>query len=853
MIGSALFLAAVVIASVAGPGAAVPPAGRGASVPTVEAMPVPSASAIRLDGDLTEEVWQRAPVISGFVQREPSDGQAAAFPTEARVAYDREAIYVAVWAHDPEPGRIAGFLTRRDSSSPSDWIRVAIDSYHDHKTAYQFGVNPAGVKQDVYMYDDTSEDSSWDAVWDVEVQRGTDGWRAEFRIPFSQLRFRQSESGTFGLAVAREVVRLKETSSWPHLPKSASGLVSSFGDLTGLVLDQSARRLEVAPYVVGQLSTQPRQAGNPFVHSRDPGSTLGADLKYAMTPGLTLTATVNPDFGQVEADPAVVNLSAFETLFEERRPFFVEGSGTFRFDLDCNDGECTGLFYSRRIGRSPHGAADTPDGGYSESPAQTTIVGAAKVTGRAGPFSVGVMNAVTSGERAQIALGASRSTQAIEPLTGYTVGRARREFANRSTLGFMATSTNRRLVDGVRFLPGQAYTGGVDWDWRLRASRYSLGGYWAASTVRGSAEAISGLQRNNVHSYQRPDAGHVELDETRTALSGHAGRIAFSKIAGERVRFASNVLYKTPGFDVNDVGYLQRADQITASNWVQIRDDKPGRFVRTYRVNFNQWLGRNFDGDLLFTGGNVNMHWVFTSNWRFSFGVNYQGAGIADRATRGGPALRTNPGMHCWIAGGSDDRRRVSFELVHFYYADRKGSEVFEAGPVLVYRPSPALSVSGGVVFNRNLDDYQWVGTVTDPRDHYVFGRIDQTTVSVTARVNYTITPALSVQLYARPFVSAGAYSSFREVTDGRAARYADRFAPFAYDGNPDFNHRSFRTTNVLRWEYRPGSTLFVVWQQGREDAAGRGDFRFGRDVAGAFEAPAQNMFLVKLAHWFNF
>ena len=496
---------------------------------SVAATPIPSATAIRLDGELNEEVWKTAPAIDGFLQREPKDGAPATYPTVARVAYDAEAIYVAVWASDPEPDRIVGFLTRRDTDSPSEWIRIAIDSYHDHRTAYQFGVNPSGVKQDVYMFNDGSEDSSWDAVWEVEVRRDERGWRAEFRIPFSQLRFNAKNGGSFGFAVVREVARLKETSSWPLLSKKESGIVSSFGELTGLDLNRSPKRLELVPYVVGQVTTQPTQVGNPFVKATGSGRALGADLKYTLTPGLTLTATANPDFGQVEADPAVVNLTAFETLYQERRPFFVEGSGTFRFDLDCSDGNCTGLFYSRRIGRSPHGTADTPDGGFSKAPDQTTILGATKVTGRVGGFSIGVLNAFTSDEKAQVASGGVRSSQAIEPFTSYSVGRARREFSNQSSLGFMFTAANRRLTDSTRFLAGAAYTGGVDWDWRLRQSTYSLAGFLAGSTLRGNADAIGRLQQNSVHGFQRPDASHVEYDPTRTSLSGNSGSLSVSK------------------------------------------------------------------------------------------------------------------------------------------------------------------------------------------------------------------------------------------------------------------------------------------------------------------------------------
>ncbi len=815
----------------------------------VPATAVPKATAIRVDGDLSEEVWRGAPVISGFKQREPKDGAPATFETEARVAYDSTALYIAVHAFDPDPRRLAAFRTRRDEQSPSDWIGVFIDSYHDRRSAFEFDVNPAGVKKDAYWFNDGNSDEGWDAVWDVAVSRDQSGWRAEFRIPLSQLRFHPSESATFGFAVVRQIGRLNETSSWPLLSKSASGIVSSFGELTGLRLDRSPKRLEAVPYLVGEINTQPRGAGNPLIEKTDPNGAVGLDLKYALRPGLTLTATVNPDFGQVEADPAVVNLSAFETFFSERRPFFVEGSGIFRFDVDCNDGECSGLFYSRRIGRAPRGEPAVPEGGFASAPSQTTILGAAKLTGRAGGFSIGALNAVTSNEQAVIASGPLRTRQIVEPLTSYSVMRARREFTNQSSVGFMMTATNRSPHDATRFLPDQAFTGGIDWDWRL-GKRYAVQGFWAGSSVRGDAEAIASLQESNVHSFQRPDAGYLGLDETRTSLNGHAGMIALSKIGGQSVRFNSNVAFKSPGFDINDAGYMRRADQKTIGNWLQWRHEKPSKYLRSVRINFNEWAGWNFGGDRLMSGGNINAHAVFANNWSTGIGVNVNAAEFDDRATRGGPGAYGNPQRSVWNYLETDSRRPLSGGIFMFNLTDGRGTTLHDFNPQLTWRPSSFVMISAGIGLTRNRDQSQWI----ENRDtRHIFGRIDQRTVSLRARLNYTLTPALSLQMYAEPFVSAGGYSNFKALADGRTKDYARRFTPIAYDGSADFNYRSFRTTNVLRWEYKPGSTLFVVWQQGREDTADIGSFDFHRDFGGVFRAPAHNAFLVKWAHWLNF
>jgi hypothetical protein len=809
------------------------------------------AVAIRVDGELNDAAWQSAPPISEFRQREPSEGAAASFRTEVRVLYGSSGVYVGVRAFDPDPTKIKAFLTRRDEHSSSDWIRVLIDSYHDRRTAYEFAVNPQGVKQDTYWFNDTNADRSWDAVWEVMVSRDGEGWRAEFHIPFSQLRFSRRGDGRVGFAVVREVARLNETSTWPLLAKSASGYVSSFGDLTGLTGARSSKRLELVPYTVSQMMTVPRDASNPLQNAVDPGASVGLDLKYAVTPALTFTGTVNPDFGQVEADPAVVNLSAFETYFSERRPFFVEGSGTLRFGIDCPD--CNGLFYSRRIGRQPRGSPELPEGGHSVQPLQSTILGAGKLTGRIGKFSVGALTAATQEETARLAIGDVRSSEVVEPLTFYSVTRARREFTDQSSLGFMITTTTRDLVESVDFLPSSAVTGGVDYDWRL-GKRYSVIGMFAGSAVRGSTEAITALQESNVHGYQRPDADHVDLDPLATSLNGHAGLIGINKIGGERVRFMSQFGYKSPGFDFNDLGFQRRADERVVNNWLQWRFEKPGKYVRNFRINFNNWAAWNFDGDRLFLGYNVNAHWAFQNLWNIGTGFNLNRRGFDDRATRGGPGAYTTAPIGHWFYVDTNDRKLVSLNWFSFWNNDFHGSRLVELSPSVTVRPTSALSAQFGARWMSNKDDNQWITNLEEegvaPR--HVFGRLKQTTVATTVRVNYTISPNLSLQLYGEPFVSAGRYEHYKELVNGRAGRYEDRYRHFTYGENADFNYLSFRTTNVLRWEFRPGSTLFVVWQQGRDEDGERGDFRFGRDFRDVFSTPSTNTLLVKLAYWFN-
>ena len=841
-------LAALALAAVA--------SASGAGSNRIEATSITDAvpTAIRVSGEISEEVWQRATPIDAFVQREPSEGGEPSQRTEFRVVFDATTLYVKVRAFDTEAAKIATYLTRRDADSPSDWVRVLVDSYHDKRTAYEFAVNPSGVKQDRYWFNDKDRDDGWDAVWDVKVARDQGGWSAEFHIPFSQLRFTPTGANTFGFAVSRTIGRLNETSTWPLLARSAPGYVSSFGEVGGLSMTASPKRLELLPYAVTDL-TRERPGDDPLARASNPGASVGMDMKYALTPGLTLTTTINPDFGQVEADPAVVNLSAFETFFSERRPFFVEGSGMFRFDSDCMDGPCQ-MFYSRRIGRSPQGVGDLPSGAnvYTESPAQTTILGAGKLTGRVGRFSIGAMTAVAQPEYAIVLDLTQKYRQPIEPLTTYSVGRVRREYANQSSVGFIFTATNRQLADAMRStLASSAYSGGTDWDLRIKKN-YSVTGYLVASTVRGEAAAITTIEQNSRHYFQRPDAQSLVLDQDATSLNGTSGRIGIGKIAGQHVRFNAQVGFKSPGFDLNEVGFLRRADETWMSNWFQIRSDKPNKWFRSRNFNINQWATWNADGDRLFGGQNVNGNVTFLNSWSTGGGFNWQQMGFDDRLTRGGPAGFTNGYRTGWWWLESDARRRLSVNLFNGGGSNGVGSWFRDHEIEATYRPMSALTFTQGVRVNRQVNNDQWVGLVTDTRDHYTFAHIDQTTVALTERVNYTLTPNLSVQIYAQPFVSAGDYTAFKELVNGRSRAYDGRYAPFAFTGgDPDFNVKSFRTTNVLRWEYKPGSTLFVVWQQARQNDDVPAGFQFGRDVHNIFAVAPRNVFLVKLAYWLNY
>ena len=446
----------------------------------------------------------------------------------------------------------------------------------------------------------------------------------------------------------------------------------------------------------------------------------------------------------------------------------------------------------------------------------------------------------------------------MEPPSNYSVARVRREFPNQSYIGAIGTAVNRG-AERLNYLPDHAFAGGADFDWRM-GKRYSMNGFFEGSRVSGTEGAMALIQTDNRHLFQRPDLVSSTLDVTRTSLNGYAGAFAFNKIGGEFVRSNSYFYARSPGFETNDLGFLRRADFRRQGNWLQLRNNRPSRWFRNRTINFNQWTAWNYDGDRLFGGFNINGNLTWRNNWAAGGGFNANArGGFDDRASRGGPGALSNPTREAWAWLNSDNRRAVAVNVSADVGGDAQGSSWAGFDPEVIVRPVPAVLFSIGTRINRSVADSQWVNNLVDIADasrHYVFGRLDQTTVSLTGRLNYTMSPTLSLQLYAEPFVSGGEYRAFRELVDGRNPDYTSRYTPFDYsyaaNGNPDFNVKSFRTTNVLRWEYRPGSTLFVVWQQARENYLGLGGFRLGRDARAIFGVPPHNVFLIKLAYWLN-
>jgi hypothetical protein len=800
-----------------------------------------------LDGRDNDPAWREAQVIDKFLEYEPNEGAETRFRTEVRVLYDDKYLYILGRMYDPRPDSIVALLSRRDVRTQSEQLKLVIDSYHDKRTAYQFITNPVGVKRDFYVSNDQNEDPSWDAVWDVATRIDSLGWVAEFRIPFSQLRFANASEHTFGLLVVRDIARTGQRLSWPLYRRNVQGYVSQAGEVSGFVGLTAPRRLEIVPYVVTKNVTQLESSGD-YTHPQK--VTGGVDMKVGLSSNLTVDATINPDFGQVEADPAVLNLGAFETFFSERRPFFLEGAGIFSFNTNCGDidSNCTGLFYSRRIGRSPSLLGNYGD---ERSPQQTTILGAAKLTGRLGSgFSIGLLDAVTDRE-------VGTQDRTIEPRTNFAVLRGSQELGKgQGDVGIMLTAVNRDLDQWTEnSLRRSAYTGGIDLRRRMLNNNYELRAYVAGSIVNGSQAAIAALQRDGVHRYQRPDDDLV-FDPARTSLTGDAQRLSFSKFGGGMTRFQTLYQRFSPGFETNDLGFQSRADQQIFRNWFALSFQKPNNVWNRAFVNFNSYNSWTTEGLPTAIGFNTNQHVQFKNLWWGHFGINWNDMTTTynDRIARGGPAVRNSESVNFWAGVEGDNRKRVTPNMWFGGERDHEGrSKDFWLNPAVDFRAASNFSASLGVNFSKGINDAQWNGNFTSGGvTSYTFARLDQTTMGLTSRLNYTMSPSLSLQVYANPFVSTGVYSNWRELDDPRAKDYEDRFRPYA--GDPGgFNFAQFRSNTVLRWEYRPGSTIYLVWQQGREGfdpVATR--FDFGRDYDNLFDQHANNTFLIKASYWFN-
>jgi len=834
-----------------------------------------------IDGHVQDNAWQSVSWQDHFKQRKPYEGRSPSEETVFKILYDDDFLYVAIRAYDSHPDSIVRRLSRRDQQD-GDNVAIHIDSYHDKRTAFVFGVSAAGVKRDLVISSDgSSSDDNWDPIWYVKTHIDSLGWIAEMKIPFTQLRFSRKGVQEWGFQIERNIYRHDEEVHWQLIPKDAGGWVSQFGTLKGLDEIEPQKEKSITPYTVVSLEKFKKENDNPFrADGRSTTINAGLNGKFGVTNNLTLDMAINPDFGQVEADPSQVNLTAYETYFEEKRPFFIEGSNIMDFSLmQMGDFMNDNLFYSRRIGRSPRHWPDTDDGEYTDRPDNTTILGAAKLTGKTrNGWSVGILESMTQQEKAEISDGSNTRYETVEPLSNYFLGRAEKDFNDgNSSFGGIITATNRRIEDEhLEFLNDQAYTGGLNFQHQWKDKTYFFGFRGVFSHVRGEKDAMINMQESSARYYQRPDASHVSLDSTRNSLSGHGGSILLGKMGNGNLKYAMFLNWKSPGLELNDIGYQQDADQLSQLGWVQYRFLEPFAIFRDLSINLNQWQTWDYGGTNMVRGGNINMHMTFKNYWDFGGGVNSNLSRLSKTDLRGGPYFRVPASLNYWWYAGTDHRKDLYMRFgnsLNRNKHDHARSNRFWAN--IRYRPASNIDITLGpsVTVSQNRLQYITTGTFQQ-EDRYLMGSIDRTTASMSLRLNFSLTPDLSLQYWGQPFIASGDYSQFKRITNSRADVYNDRFSTFddgqiTYNGeeevynvdedrdgatdysfdDPGFKFLDFKSNLVARWEYMPGSTIFLVWSQQRRDFMTNGAFHFRDDLDQLTGIYPHNVFLVKVTY----
>ncbi len=883
----------------AGPGTASRVYDHGAA-PVARA--VRTTEDISIDGRMDEPAWMAAPATTDFYQVVPNEGQPITQPTEVRFLYDDDFLYIGGWMWDD--GEILGRMARRDQGVPDiDIFAVHLDGYHDHRTAVRIATSPgAGWVRDEFIVGARgggpgtggSADISWDPVYDVASTVTDEGWFVEFAIPFSQLRFGSEPAQTWGLQIERKIRRHGEDVMWAFLPRNEPQGVARYGHLEGFENLPRSRGLEILPYTTARAEYKniPRSSGanfdNPFRSGRDYFASAGADLKYRLGTNFTLDATVNPDFGQVEADPAVINLSAFETRVSERRPFFVEGADIFRFGEGAGGG--SQLVNTRRIGRPPAGSLPSASQ-YADVPTSTTILGAARVTGRpTGGWSVGVLEAVSDHAVVPwVDASAVRSEAEIEPRTNYFAGRVRRDL-NQGTnaFGIIATAVNRDLTDRLRQeMHAAGYSAGLDGQLQWANREWAVSGALAGSRVTGDPAAIARTQRSSARYFRRVDADHLQYDSAATSLSGY-----FATVSGGRQRGAwtggLGLDATSPGYEVNDFGFQSAADRINYGGDFGYRLPTTGRRFRSFNVTASAGLTQNFGRETLGKDLGLSVGATHLSQYGFNARFNKGFEAFDDRLTRGGPLVRAPGGWSAGLSFNTPPQGALQPRLGFNYSEDDAGGwrRSVNTGVTMRFRDVSELILAGS--YSRSRSPAQYVTTIADSRasatygNRYIFAPIGQTTLDLEVRLNLTFTRGLSLEVYTQPFLSSGDYGNLMELAAprtfdfleygsdvGTIARGAD--GRYAIDpvgdaaqtftiSDRDFSVRSLIGNAVLRWEWRPGSTLFLVWQQLRSERPTSlglpqgtyGNFHFGDDAERLFRIKPDNTFMIKVSYWLN-
>jgi hypothetical protein len=806
-----------------------------------------------IDGVPDDECWKTGNWGGDFIQWIPSEGGVPSMPTKFKVIYDDKNIYVVIICIDREPGKIQRYAGLRDQQI-GDMTGIDFDSYHDKRTGFEFNLTAYGQKIDLILTNPMNPDDSWNPVWSGKVSVNDSAWVAEMEIPLNQIRYSNEEVQVWGMHVWRWIGRLSEEDDWEHQTLTGPGMLYNFGEIRGISGLKKSRRLEIMPYALGQLKTFEKQPGNPFA---DKGSLLngnaGLDVKLGVSSNFTVDMSFNPDFGQVESDPSVMNLTAFETFYEEKRPFFLEAKNIFKYDFDDMN-----LFYSRRIGHSPSYSVPTGDTLYSDAPNRTTILSAIKLSGKtAGGLSVGLLQSLTAPEEASLStLDGIRSRQTIEPLTNYMVARVQKDYNQGTTmLGGILTSANRFINDPqLQFLTRDAYTGGLDLLHQWKDKKYYIDSRLVGSYVNGDRTAMMALQESSARYFQRPGAGYLDMDSARSQLSGFGGKFRIGKGSG-LWRYSSGVSWYSPGLELNDLGYMQMADLVQQENEVSYFVNQPVSIFRMYSVDLEQFSFWNFNGDYLGVGGHLSLFGDFKNKWQAHGNIIWESESIDTRMLRGGYNMKLPAALHTFGMINTDASKRVfgGFSFETGYRAEQSLNS-YNIEPSLSIRPVNTLKIQMAANYGKNRDDMQYVTTISNPSGNkYILGRINQETLGFTFRLDYSIRPEFTISYYGSPFVSKGSYKYYREVVDPLSEEYADRCAPYNGNiGNPDFNFHQFRSNLVAKWEFRPGSFAYLVWADERTGLANPSGTDVLNSMNQLWKLYPGNLFLIKINYWFS-
>lgn len=850
-----------------------------------------TGSGITLDGIPNEDAWEAVDWAGGFTQWQPNDGAPPSQPTEFKILYDNKYLYVAYNCIDNAPDSIVKRMGRRDAF-PGDFVEINIDSYHDKRTAFSFTTSVSGVRGDEFVSNNGSNwDRNWNPIWFAKTDINKGGWTAEIKIPLSQLRYGNGKNKVWGFQVLRNLFRNEEKSSWQHIPQSSGGWVSNFAELHGLNDIPFHRQVEIAPYITTQAATYKKEPGNPFADGVDTKLNAGVDGKVAITNDLILDFTINPDFGQVEADPSQVRIDGFQNFFTEQRPFFIESRNIFEYQLTGSNagGEYNSdlLFYSRRIGSSPHGYPNTTSSEYVKYPQNTSILGAAKFSGKTKKgWSIGILETVTEREKATIENNGKRRKEMVEPFTNYFVGRLQKDMNGGNTIiGGIVTAVNREHgLDDI--LHRSAYSGGIDFIQYWKNQTWYLRGNIVFSKVQGSKNVIVNTQRSFEHLFQRTDANEFILDSNRTYLAGTGGTIRFGKTGGRATRigriikFETGLTFRSPELELNDIGFMLTSNEINHFTWVSMQYQKQFSIFRRAQINYSHRFRWDFGGNFNYSEFNINGSTIFKNNWQSIVSLSWNNFDISNNALRGAGSMRRPAGLGWNYSLTSDSRKKFFVSASTFrFWGERNDLDYKNVGLTINYVPMNAMSISlsGSYDYGFRKQD-QFVQNITyNNNTRTVVAQLLQKTIRVTARASFNITPDLTIQYYGQPFITRPTYKHFGFVTDALANKMADRiirYSPaqisesngvFSVDenldntvdysfGKPDFNFVQFRSNLVARWEYKPGSELFLVWSQGNTpDAFGELSSPVFRSLFdNAFSGGnARNIFLLKWTYRF--